>query len=399
MKARIIKSEAQYEQALERVEVLFDAQPGTPEGDELELWVMLIENYEQEHYPMELPDPISAIKFRMEQEELAAKDLIPYIGSASKVSEVLSGKRGLSLAMMRKLHLGLGIPAEIFMQAPGTVNNTTSIPEVDFSHFPIAEMVKRNWFPNFAGTPREARQKLPDLMSAFLKPLGTQDFSPILGRGTLHTKHTFDPHALAAWRIRVITLALGSQIAAYQAEKLSPEFFSELVKLSYLDQGPFLAKEFLEKNGIHLIIERHLPKTYIDGAAILLDNGAPLIALSLRYDRTDNFWFTLFHELGHVVKHLNPENREFLDELSEEDGNACEEEANQFALEHLIPKALWDEDLIKEAIPPPEEVEAFASELRISPAIPAGRIRYELKNYSLYTELLGRGQVRRLFEM
>jgi len=394
---RLIKTEEQYEQALERVDVLFDAKLGTTGADESELWVKLIELYEEQHYPIELPDPISAIKFRMEQNDLLAKDLIPYLGSASKVSEVLSGKRGLSLPMIRKLHLGLGIPAEVFMQKNPSPESIHSVPETDFRHFPIAEMVKRGWFPEFEGNAREARKKLPELMSSFLAPLGTQEFSPALGRKGLHLKHTPDPHALAAWRIRIITLALAETLPEYNASRLSSEFFLELVKLSYFEQGPLLAKQFLNKAGIHLIIEGHLPKTRLDGAAILLSNGAPLVALTLRYDRMDNFWFTLFHELAHVVMHLNAENLEFIDELSEEDGHACEAEANQFARENLISDEYWNEELIKDSFPSKEAVEAFADELRISPAIPAGRIRYEVGSYLLYKDLLGQGMVRKQF--
>ena len=94
---KIIKSEEDYNIALNRIEEIFDAKPGTPEFDEMELLVRLVEIYEDEKYPISAPDPISAIKFRMEQQGLKSKDLIPYIGSKSKVSEVLSGKRALSL--------------------------------------------------------------------------------------------------------------------------------------------------------------------------------------------------------------------------------------------------------------------------------------------------------------
>ena len=112
MKPKIIKTEAECQEALARVEEIFDATPGTGEGDELELLVHLIEHYEDEAYPIDLPDPISAIKFRMEQQGLKNKDLVKFIGSPSKVSEVLSGKRRLSLNMISNLVQGLEIPAE-----------------------------------------------------------------------------------------------------------------------------------------------------------------------------------------------------------------------------------------------------------------------------------------------
>ena len=116
MQAKIIKTETEYDQALSRIDELMDALPDTAEGHELELLVTLVEIYEKQMYAIDLPDAISAIKFRMEQQELIQKDLVPFIGSKSKVSEVLSGKRSLSLSMIRRLHEGLDIPLDALMQ-------------------------------------------------------------------------------------------------------------------------------------------------------------------------------------------------------------------------------------------------------------------------------------------
>ena len=118
MKPRIIKTQAQYQAALARFAKIFDARPGTPKGDELELLPLLVETYEASAYPIDLPDPIAALTFRMEQQGLKPKDLIGCIGSKSKVSEVLSGRRPLSLTMIRKLVTGLHIPAEVAVRAP-----------------------------------------------------------------------------------------------------------------------------------------------------------------------------------------------------------------------------------------------------------------------------------------
>ena len=118
MKPSILKSEKEYQAALAHIESLMDAAPGSPEEDELELFTLLVDQYETEHYPIDLPDPIDAILFRMDQEGLTRKDLLPYLGSSSKVSEVLSRKRPLSLSMMRALHAGLGIPADVLLQLP-----------------------------------------------------------------------------------------------------------------------------------------------------------------------------------------------------------------------------------------------------------------------------------------
>lgn len=117
---KVIKNQLDHEQALARLHTLIDSDPTpeSPESDEIEVLALLIEHYEKEHFPVELPDPIEAIKFRMEQQGLKRKDLIPYIGSAPKVTEVLNGDRNLSLNMIRRLHQGLGIPLEVLVQAP-----------------------------------------------------------------------------------------------------------------------------------------------------------------------------------------------------------------------------------------------------------------------------------------
>lgn len=103
---------------MSRIDDLFECAQGTPEHDELELLVMLVESYEDRAFPLDLPDPISAIRFRMEQEGLSPKDLVPFIGSRSRVSEVLSGRRTLSLSMIRALHDGLGIPYDVLLVVP-----------------------------------------------------------------------------------------------------------------------------------------------------------------------------------------------------------------------------------------------------------------------------------------
>src|SRR5438046_1135812 len=118
-KIRAIRSEADYDAALARIDELMDAKAGTPEGDELDVLADLVELYEERHQPMGYPTPIGAILFRMEQANLTARDLIPLLGSRSKVSEVLSGKRPLTMQMARALHANLGIPADVLLQQPG----------------------------------------------------------------------------------------------------------------------------------------------------------------------------------------------------------------------------------------------------------------------------------------
>ncbi len=116
MEIRPIKTEADYQAALEEIERLFDVAPDTPEGDHLEVLTTLVEAYEDKHYSIPLPDPIEAIVYHMESRGLSRRDLEPYIGSRARVSEILNRKRPLSMGMIRKLHAGLGIPADILIQ-------------------------------------------------------------------------------------------------------------------------------------------------------------------------------------------------------------------------------------------------------------------------------------------
>jgi HTH-type transcriptional regulator/antitoxin HigA len=117
---RPIRTEKDHDEALARIDQLMTAKLGTPEGDELDVLVTLVDAYETEHFPMDAPDALTAIQFRMEQQGLTRKDLEPMIGSRARVSEVLSGKRRLTLPMIRRVRDGLGISADVLV-GPGKV--------------------------------------------------------------------------------------------------------------------------------------------------------------------------------------------------------------------------------------------------------------------------------------
>ena len=113
-----IKTEKDYDEALQLVEALWDSAEGTDEGDRLDILITLVEAYEKTHHPIYPPDPIAAIEFHMDQNSLSRVDLEPYIGTRARVSEVLNRKRGLSIEMIRSLHDGLGIPLESLIARP-----------------------------------------------------------------------------------------------------------------------------------------------------------------------------------------------------------------------------------------------------------------------------------------
>lgn len=166
---KIIKTEEAYEEALHELDKLMamDPVPGSEESDRLDVVALLIKTYEDEHYQIDLPDPVAAIKFRMEQQGLKNQDLVQFFGSKSRVSEILNGKRELTLKQARALHHGLGIPAEVMLQefSPElAVENE----ELDWDRFQIAEMVKRGWLP-FDGLARQAKEHAEELLRPFLE--------------------------------------------------------------------------------------------------------------------------------------------------------------------------------------------------------------------------------------
>lgn len=130
-----IKTKRDYRRTLKEIEGLMTARRSTPEGDRLDVLVTLVEAWEAKHYPLNLPDPVAAIRHHMEQNGLAAKNLIPYLGSRSRVYEVLNRKRSLSLKMIRRLHKGLGIPAESLIKVDdGALKGPDSLFKYTTSH-------------------------------------------------------------------------------------------------------------------------------------------------------------------------------------------------------------------------------------------------------------------------
>jgi HTH-type transcriptional regulator/antitoxin HigA len=394
---RVIKTESDYDGALARIEELIDRNPaaGTSEADELEVLSVLVEEYESRNFPSSLPDPIEAVRFRMEQQNLTQRDLVPFIGSRSKVSEVLSGKRTLTLSMIRSLHSNLGIPARVLLQErdPSLLEETG----IDWSRFPVREIVSRGWVTLRV---RNVREQAEEVVRDFLAKLGDASAAVAMYRTTDHVRsaRAMDEYALAAWSARVVIRAREDPPSvAFEVGTVDLDFMREVARLSWSESGPLLAQEYLRKHGIPLIIEPHLPRTYLDGAAILVDADRPIIGLTTRYDRIDNFWYCLMHELAHIARHLNAGVSRFFDDLDVEDqGNSREEEADELAGEALIPNKVWQESPAK-SCRLPEAAEDLAKKLGIHPAIVAGRMRHEANNYRILNQLVGHRQVRRLF--
>jgi len=395
MKAKVIKTDSEYEAALAYVETLMDAEPGSPQEDELELFSILVEKYEEENYPIDLPDPIEAVRFRMEQEGLTRKDLAKYIGSQSKVSEVLNHKRPLSLAMIRALHEGLGIPAEVLLQSPG---KELEEKRYDYQDFPFKEIFQYGFFEGFRGTLLQAKEVYEELFEDLFSVFA--HVPPVRVR-CKHGNQEVDRNALKAWQARALTLAPREELPLFLKNEFTEDFIREVVKLSYYSKGPQLVKELLNKKGIHFIVLRHLPKTYLDGACFYAADDRPIIGLTLRHDRLDNFWFTLIHELAHLFLHLDEKDIAFFDDTDQpvEDPEDREEnEANVFTRDIIIPPELWTQ--VAETLENQQDDEYLvevAERLKISSAVIAGRVRWETKNFTMYNSLLGSHQIREQF--
>lgn len=388
--AKLIKTEDDRREALAEIESLIDFDPpaGSPEAERLELLAHLVEHYEKTQFPIALPDPVEAILFRMEQQDLTPRDLVPFLGSRSRVSEVLARKRPLTVSMVRALHGGLGIPAEVLIQD----SVPDAVPEQEesesFSNYPLREMIGRGWLEDSPSAIRGFFSQMPDdALSAVLCRTGN----------SVRSARAMDRHALAAWTARVVTRANNRTISPYTRGVVTPEFMRSIVRVSRHENGPVEAQSLLAEAGLPLVIEPHLSHTYLDGAAILIFHERPVIGLTIRYDRLDNFWFTLMHELAHVCLHSESGKAEFYDDLDVEAGeDVRESEADQLASETLIPEAAWQASAARHS-KVGQAAEILAQQLDIDVSIIAGRMRRHWRSYRILNHLVGHNQVRRHF--
>lgn len=393
MATKIIHTEGEYHASLDEVERLISRGEGLSraEIDRLEVLTVLIEAYENGKYPVEPPDPIDAILFRMEEKGLKQADLIPYFGTSSRVSEILKRKRPLTIPMIRAISVGLGISTDTLI---GLGEASTSRKEgVDWSKFPIKEMMARGWLERITGRDANAAEaSVRDYIAGAGLQFGGTSFRRTLS-GEAKSPTTL--YALYAWLARVIqrTRQRSKQIGTFDKARLTAAFLRELAQMSWSERGPLLALEFLRKNGICVIIEPQLKSTRLDGAALKDIDGTPIVALTLRFDRLDNFWFTLLHEVAHIWKHVDNESDAFVDDLNVTSSDRREAEANRLAGEAFIPRLIWKRSDAYIS-PSKDTIEKLARDLRIHPAIIVGRLRKETGNYSIFDSMVGHQQVR-----
>lgn len=398
METKIIRTDEQHRAYLREVGQLISAtpQPGSTESERLEVLSVLIESYENNKMPVEAPDPIDAILFRMQERNLKQADLVPYFGTRSRVSEVLSRKRALTVQMIRAVSIGLGISTETL------VGSDSGEPisrggELDWTKFPYKEMERRGWMDRFISKtlsidPNHAVQRFIEEAgvvagaSAFRRTISGSASSPTTR------------YALLAWLSRVVQVARSkrAKVKDFDHGTLSAGFLRELAQLSWYETGPLLAVEYLEKHGICVVIEQHLKGTHLDGAALRDSDGLPIVALTLRHDRLDNFWFTLLHEVAHIWKHVGDDHA-ILDDLDSTTEDRQETEANRIAREAFIPRLVWKRSDAYQS-PSIDTIDALARELKIHPAVVAGRIRREKGDYRLFNDLVVGSKIRQMFE-
>lgn len=393
---KVIRTREQYDAYLTEVQSLMAKGPSlnTSDSDRLELLTVLLEAYENTKYPVETPDPIDAILFRMSEKGLKQADLIPYFGTSSRVSEVLRRKRPLTVQMIRALSIGLGLSADTLIGL-SVAENSKKTNEVDWSKFPAKEMAKRGWLESFSTS---AKAAVEDIVKGFISDAGLH-FGAASFRRTIagEAQSPTTQYALYAWLARVIQTSRDKRagLGRFDENTLNAGFLKELAQLSWSERGPLLAVEYLEKHGIAVVIEPHLKGTQLDGAALKDADGTPIVGLTLRHDRLDNFWFTLLHEVAHLWKHVGDQDA-FLDDLDASSEDRREAEANRLAREAFIPRLIWKRSDAFIA-PGKESIDRLSRELKIHPAIIAGRLRKETGNYHLFSDLVGHNQVRAMF--
>jgi HTH-type transcriptional regulator / antitoxin HigA len=304
---------------------------------------------------------------------------------------------GASLGRLIEISKALDVKASGSFEGPkqagGSVFAWGNADDIVWGQLPYKEMIKRKWFD----LPRGANP-IECVKEYFLHAAGPQ-FATAFHRKKMRSGNVPNEYALLAWQARILERAhdkiKGGEIGIFELED---RWLQELVRLTGRSDGPKRARDLLAEKGIVLIVERHLPGSYLDGAAMLADSETPVVGLTLRYDRLDNFWFVLMHELGHVFQHLFDGLRfDFFDEEGNDDSDAIEAEADKFALNALIPEALWDQCLSRFALSE-EAVRIDADTIGIDPSIIAGRIRKERGDYTILSNLVGRDQVRSQLE-
>lgn len=258
-----------------------------------------------------------------------------------------------------------------------------------------AEMIRLGWLSSDASKDDAIQtQTIVTLLHGFPQS------SPALLRGSLavaEVKEVKDPR-LTAWLAHLNWLSTRERYESpYEPGRVSVDAIQHIAKMSVSEDGPVRAVTYLRKLGVSVHVTKAIPGTRVDGCAFWCLANRPLIGLSLRYDRLDNFWFSLLHECAHVALHVTGPNQAFADDFSVRDAlEDVEVEANLVAADAAIPRAMWKRSEASKWATP-TNIQRIAREAGVHPSIAAGRVRYEKNDYTLFSKLIGQGAVSKLF--
>lgn len=307
--------------------------------------------------------------------------------------------RSISLQNFRRIAgiLGVDIRASLRGNLDRWLTETSSPTQPALSEHQfrtvLAHAKKNQWFNNIDDEALQ-RKKIVEFISE-----NHSKFDSVgLLRTGLNTIDLQDDALLIAWRARVAERA---ELVCNKLENvfdfLDISWLQKFVRLSSLENGPLEAIRMAADKGIVIIIEPQLPGLTLDGAAFLL-NGIPVIGVTIRHDRVDNFWFTLMHEFGHIFlhQHRGLVSGFFDEELESTKNSELEKQADQFASSVLIPTERWRVSSARIARSP-GPIEQFAKQVGIHPAIVFGRLRRERNDYRIFSNKVGSGEVRNQF--
>jgi HTH-type transcriptional regulator / antitoxin HigA len=286
--------------------------------------------------------------------------------------------------------LGISLKGDIQLKEVGDLD------QINLKNYPFKQMFQRNWFESSLTSLNDAVNKSAELLTNLFDRAGISNLKLAFNKRTIRSKGALNQFALNAWYARTLIKAREQELDVFFDKSfVTPDLLKQLSELSQKEEGPRIAVERLKQIGIRVVFEEQLEGTHLDGAAFLLDDIFPVIALTLRYDRLDNFWFVLFHELGHIVLHLGFDYTIIFDDL-DVNGEGLEIEADQFALNAMIPDTLWKKSLVR-FNPTNESIINQAKKFKVHKSIIAGRIRRETGRYFEFTDLVGQGLVRKMF--
>lgn len=330
---------------------------------------------------------------------MSQKDLGDFLGVAEQQIQRYEADRyrTASLDRLTEVADALGVRIVERAQLVGSSNLDSVDPSV-WKAFPLAEMYKRGWFEDFSGTLPQARKVAGDLIPAFLQGAHSQFVPMTLHRKSVRSSGQVHEAAIAAWEARVRTLAVRNPPEqVFDRDRLTADWVRGLVALSLDDNGPRLAVDYLREAGISLVIERHLPGTLLDGAALASADHHAIVAMTLRHDRLDNFWFTLLHEIGHLKLHIRlGKYAAIFDDNDAPAVDKVEQDADYFAQEALIPEPNWNL-AVSRFTRNEKAVLTDAKRFGVAPAVIAGRVRRDAGDYTLLRTMVGSGEVRRQF--